>query len=117
LLLLLEIYHAITPIWLEKSERIAALAMVMVFGLLVYRLIQRQVLLYLRAHQQQVPGNKGLTTMPTAAVVMLFFGSAMQVHGEVEQTSVRQVYGWQTHHAMVCDAVGIDPSWYDTGPT
>ena len=50
LLLLLEIYHAITPMWLEKPERIAALAMVMVFGLLVYGLIQRQVRLYLRTH-------------------------------------------------------------------
>jgi hypothetical protein len=50
-----------------------------------------QVRLYVRAYQQQVPGNKGLTTMPTAAVVMLLFGSAMQVHVEVEQTSVRQV--------------------------
>ena len=55
--------------------------------------------------------------MPTVAVVMLPFGSAMQVHVEVDQTSVRQVYRWQTHHAMVYDAVRIDPSWYDTGPT
>ena len=38
---------AIAPVWLEKPERIAALAMLTVIGLLVYSLIQRQVRLYL----------------------------------------------------------------------
>ena len=34
---------AIAPVWLEKPERIAALAMLTVLGLLVYSVIQRQV--------------------------------------------------------------------------
>jgi transposase len=34
---------AISPVWLEKPERIAALAMRTVVGLLVYTVIQRQV--------------------------------------------------------------------------
>ena len=34
---------AIAPVWLEKPERIAALAMLTVLGLLVYSIIQRQV--------------------------------------------------------------------------
>jgi transposase len=38
---------AISPVWLEKPERIAALAMLTVVGLLVYSVIQRQVRLYL----------------------------------------------------------------------
>ena len=37
---------AISPVWLEKRERIAALAMLTVVGLLVYGLIQRQVRQY-----------------------------------------------------------------------
>jgi hypothetical protein len=37
---------AISPVWLEKPERIAALAMLTVVGLLVYSIIQRQVRLY-----------------------------------------------------------------------
>jgi transposase len=49
---------AIAPVWLEKPERIAALAMLTVVGLLVYSVIQRQVRLYLRTHDQQIPGNK-----------------------------------------------------------
>jgi transposase len=61
---------AISPVWLEKPERIAALAMLTVVGLLVYSIIQRQVRLYLRAHDQQLPGNKGMTATPTAAVVL-----------------------------------------------
>ena len=36
-------------------------------------IIQRQVRLYLRAHDQQIPGNKGLTATPTAAVVLALF--------------------------------------------
>jgi hypothetical protein len=64
---------AISPVWLEKPERIAALAMLTVLGLLVYSVIQRQVRLYLRTHDQQLPGNKGLTATPTAAVVVALF--------------------------------------------
>jgi hypothetical protein len=64
---------AIAPVWLEKPERIAALAMLTVVGLLVYSIIQRQTRLYLRAHDQQIPGNKGLTATPTAAVVLALF--------------------------------------------
>jgi hypothetical protein len=64
---------AITPVWLEKPERIAALAMLTVIGLLVYGLIQRQVRLSRHTHDQQLPGNKGLTAIPTAAVVLTLF--------------------------------------------
>src|SRR5712691_7330376 len=64
---------AITPVWLEKPERIAALAMLTIVGLLVYALIQRQVRLSLRSQQQHLPGNKGMTATPTAAVVLSLF--------------------------------------------
>ena len=64
---------AISPVWLEKPERIAALAMLTVVGLLVYTIIQRQVRLYLRTHEQQLPGNKGETATPTATVVLSLF--------------------------------------------
>jgi len=61
---------AIAPVWLEKPERLAALALLTVIGLLVYSIIQRQVRLYLHTQGQQVPGNKGATATPTAAVVL-----------------------------------------------
>jgi hypothetical protein len=64
---------AMSPVWREKPERIAALAMRSVIGLLVYTVIQRQVRLSLRTHGQQIPGNKGLTATPTAAVVLALF--------------------------------------------
>jgi transposase len=70
---------AISPVWLEKPERIAALAMLTVVGLLVYAVIQRQVRLYLRDHHHQVPGNKGPTATPTAAVVFALFAPVMLV--------------------------------------
>jgi hypothetical protein len=41
---------AIAPGWLEKPERMAALAMLTVVGVLVYRLLQRPVRLSLRPH-------------------------------------------------------------------
>src|SRR5262245_855231 len=61
---------ASSPVWREKPERIAALAMLTVIGLLGYSVMQRQVRLYLRPHDQQIPGNKGPTATPTAAGVV-----------------------------------------------
>lgn len=107
---------AITPMWLEKPERIAALAMLTVLGLLVYGLIQRQVRLYLQEHHEHVPGNKGPTDTPTAAVVMSLFAHVMMVQVRVDQTVVRQVYGWQDYHSRVCDALEIERSWYTAHP-
>jgi transposase len=70
---------ALAPVWLEKPERIAALAMLTVLGLLVYSIIQRQVRLHLRTHDQQIPGNKGTTATPTAAVVLALFAQVALV--------------------------------------
>jgi transposase len=108
---------AISPVWLEKPERIAALAMLTVVGLLVYAVIQRQVRLYLRDHDQQVPGNKGLTATPTTAVVFALFAPITLVQFAVENTTSRQVHGIQRHHLLVCEAVGIDPVWYQGAAT
>jgi transposase len=104
---------AISPVWLEKRERIAALAMVTVVGLLVYSLIQRQVRQYLRQHQQMIPGNKGETALPTAAVVFESFASVTQVRLDLDGVDVCQIHGWQTHHGLICQALGLDEFWYE----
>lgn len=103
---------AISPVWLEKPERIAALAMLTVVGLLVYSIIQRQVRLYLRTHDQQLPGNKGMTATPTAAVVLALFAHVALVQLWIDEQTVRQIAGVQPHHLLVCDALGLDSSWY-----
>jgi transposase len=103
---------AISPVWLAKPERIAALAMLTVVGLLVYAVIQRQVRLSLRDHDRHIPGNKGPTATPTAAVVFALFTSVMRVQFAVDEQHTLQVYGVQDDHLIVCEAVGIDPSWY-----
>jgi succinate dehydrogenase hydrophobic anchor subunit len=104
---------AITPVWLEKPERIAALAMLTVVGLLVYSIIQRQVRLYLLTHDQQVPGNKGTTATPTAAVVLTLFAQVALIHLWLGNHEVVQMYGIQPHHLLICDALGLDHSWYE----
>jgi transposase len=104
---------AISPVWLEKPERIAALAMLTVIGLLVYSIIQRQVRLYLLTHAQQVPGNKGTTATPTAAVVLALFAQVALVQFWIGEHEVAQVYGLQPHHLLICDALGLDHSWYE----
>jgi hypothetical protein len=106
-----------TPMWLEKPERLAALAMLTVVGLLVYGLSQRHVRLSRQDQEQHVPGNKGPTDPPTAAVVMSLLTPVMMVQVQVDQLTIRQVYGGQDHHHMVCDALGIDRSWYDAHST
>jgi len=104
---------AIAPVWLEKPERIAALAMLTVVGLLIYSIIQRQVRLHLRMHNQQIPGNKGLTAIPTAAVVLSLFGQVALVQFQIDEQDGEQVYGVQPHHLLCCDALGLDRSWYE----
>jgi len=108
---------AIRPVWLEKPQRIAALAMLTVVGLLVYAVIQRQVRLYLRNHNQHIPGNKGPTATPTAAVVFALFAPVMLVQFAVENTTSLQVHGVQDQHLIVCEAVGIDLAWYQGATT
>jgi len=103
---------AISPVWLEKPERIAALAMRTVIGLLVYTVIQRQVRLYLRTHDQQIPGNKGMTATPTAAVVLALFAQVALIQLVIDEQEVEQIYGVQPHHLLLCDALGLDSSWY-----
>jgi hypothetical protein len=104
---------AISPVWLEKPERIAALAMLTVVGLLVYSISQRQVRLYLLHHDQQVPGNKGPTATPTAAVVLALFAQVALIQLWLGNHEVVQMYGIQPHHLLICDALGLDHSWYE----
>ena len=104
---------AISPVWLEKPERIASLAMLTVIGLLVYSIIQRQVRLYLHTHDQQIPGNKGPTATPTAAVVLALFAQVALVQFWIGEHEVAQVYGVQPHHLLICDALRLDHTWYE----
>ena len=104
---------AIAPVWLEKPERIAALAMLTVVGLLVYSVIQRQVRLSLRTHAQQLPGNKGLTAIPTAAVVLALFSQVALVQLRIKEHEVVQIAGVEPHHLLICDALGLDHAWYE----
>ena len=91
----------------------AALAMLTVVGLLVYSLVQRQVRLYLHTHGQQVPGNKGPTAIPTAAVVLALFAQVALVQVGIDDQVLAQMYGVQAHHLLLCDALGLDSSWYE----
>ena len=104
---------AISPVWLEKPERIAALAMLTVVGLLVSSIIQRQVRLYLQTHAQQLPGNKGMTATPTAAVMLALFAHVTLIQFEVAGQQIAQIYGVQPHHLLICDALGLDHAWYE----
>ena len=81
-------------------------------GLAVYSVLQRQVRLYLRTHDQQLPGNKGLTAIPTAAVVLALFAQVALVQLWIDEQEVAQLSGVQPHHRLVCEALGLDSSWY-----
>ena len=87
--------------------------MLTVVGLLVYSLIQRQVRQYLQQHQQTIPGNKGDTARPTAAVVFESFACVTQVSLDLDGVEVCQVHGWQGHHRFICQALGLDECWYE----
>jgi hypothetical protein len=99
-------------VWLEKPARIAAFARLTVLGLLVYRIIPRQVRLSLRTHAQQLPSNTGLTATPTAAVVLALFTHVARVQLWLDEQEIAQFSGVQPSHLLVCDALGLDSSWY-----
>ena len=40
----------------------------------------------------------------------------MLVQLELDKTVYLQVYGLQDHHLTICDALGIDRSWYASPP-
>ena len=107
---------AIHPVWLEKRERLAALAMLTVVGLLVYGLIQRQVRQYLQEQKETIPGNKGETDMPTATVIFESLTTLSRVEWSVDGVRVYQFHGWQVHHEQVFRALGL-PSLIDDDPT
>jgi hypothetical protein len=50
-------------------------------GLLVYRLIQRQVRLYLRMHAQPLPGNQGMTATPGGHSVRHWGPTTLDIKG------------------------------------
>src|SRR5215471_17669521 len=52
-----------------------------------------------------------------AAVVFALFAPVMLVQFAMENASSLQVHGVQDHHRIVCEAVGIDPAWYQGGAT
>ena len=104
---------AISPVWLEKRERIAALAMLTVVGLLVYGVIQRQVRQYLHQQHESIPGNKGETATPTATVVFESFASVTLVYLDLDGTIVSEVHGWQAHHRLIYQALGLSDTWYE----
>ena len=84
-----------------------------VIGLLVSSIIQRQVRLYLHPHGQRVPGNKGPTAIPTAAVVLALFAQIVLVQVCIDDQVLAQVYGVQAHHLLFCDVLGLDSSWHE----
>jgi len=75
-----------------------------VVGVLVSARMQRQVRLSLQEQHQVLPGNKGLTATPTAAVVFSLFTPVMLVQLLMDSTPVPHLYGVQPHHLMICDA-------------
>jgi hypothetical protein len=90
--------------------------MLTVVGLLVAAVMQRQVRLHLRPHDQHVPGNKGETALPTATVVLSLFAPVAVGQRQIGNTAVQQIYGVHPHHRMLCDALGLDRAWYQGPP-
>jgi transposase len=108
---------AISPLWLEKPKRIAALAMLTVVGLLVYGLIQRQVRQYLTQHEASIPGNKGPPDIPTATVIFESFATVTRVELTLEDMTSCQIQGWQAHHERICQALELDHAIYESPTT
>ena len=60
-----------------------------------------------------MPGNKGATATPTAAVVLALFAQVALVQFRIGEHEVVQIAGVRPHHLLICDALGVDHSWYE----
>jgi hypothetical protein len=49
--------------------------------------------------------------------VFALFAPVMLVQFAMDNATSLQVHGVQDHHLLVCEAVGIDPAWYQGGAT
>jgi len=87
---------ASAPVWREQPARRAAGALLPVVGLLVSRGRQRQGRLSLRPHDQQLPGNNGMTASPTAAVVLALVAHVALVPLRLEEPEGTQLAGYLT---------------------
>ena len=54
-----------------------------------------------------------MTTAPTTAVVLALFAQVALVQVWVDEHEVTQLSGVQPYHLLVCDALGLDASWYE----
>jgi hypothetical protein len=86
--------------------------MLTVLGLLVSSVLQRQGRLSLLPHDEQLPGNKGLTAIPTAAGALALFAQVARVQWGIDEQEVPHIDGLRPHHRLVWHALGLDPSWY-----
>src|SRR5262249_4888162 len=74
-----------------------------------------QVPLYLRTHDQQLPGKQGLPPPPTAAVGLALFAQVALVRLWLAGLAVAPRSGGPPYHRLVCDALGLASSGY-AGP-
>ncbi len=54
-----------------------------------------------------------MTATPTAAVVWALFAPVAMVQLCLGNTAMRQMYGVHEYHLRVCEALGLDHSWYE----
>lgn len=54
-----------------------------------------------------------MTATPTVAVVLALFAQVALLQLAIDDQQVEQIYGVQCHHLLLCDALGLDHSWYE----
>ena len=54
-----------------------------------------------------------MTATPTAAVVLALFAHVALIQLGVADQQVEQMYGVQSHHLLLGDALGLDSAWYE----
>jgi hypothetical protein len=53
-----------------------------------------------------------MTATPTAAVVLALFAQVVLIQLDIDEQQIEQMYGVQPPHLLLCDALGLDSSWY-----
>jgi len=107
---------ASAPVWLEKPQRKAALAILRGVGWLGSSRLPRLVRLARPTPDQQRPGTQGLPAPPPAAVGVTVGAHVVLIQCVRGAQAVGRLSGGQPHHLLLWDALGLDRSW-DTAPS
>ena len=104
----------VAPVFLHTPHRIAALGLVFVIALAVWRLLQREIRQALAKHEGVIPGHNGtMTNKPTPLILQRLFERIQLITVTTSDGKLQVMRGVTDLHRHILYLLGLPPSLYD----